>query len=137
MIEAVARLAVMALAQTGITRAIAPSATRLTAAGLCGLAAAILATACLGCASAALWVWGIPRLGSAGAPLMVASVLLIACFAVLAWMRHILRTRPVPSVVNPAPAVLLTEAKRLFADQKGGVLMAALIAGLAAGQDEE
>ena len=134
--EAVIRSVIMAIARNGAAEVLVNSGSRV-AAILCAVAAAVLVTASVGCTSAALWIWAEPRLGPVGAPLAVAGALLVLCLAVLIVMRHVLHPCRAPSPPNPAPApaLLLAEATRLFKDHKASVLLAALVAGLAAGRD--
>jgi hypothetical protein len=127
--------ATMSVARSATANTIIASPQRVVTVALCAIAAAILATGSIACASAALWIWGVPSLGAAGAPLAVAAVLLAACLAVLALMRHTLRSHRTAPAAAATPAQLLAEARHLFKDHKGSVLMAALIAGLEAGRD--
>jgi hypothetical protein len=104
----------------------------------CAVAGAAFAAASIGCAVAALWVFVLPKVGPVGAPLIAAAALLSACLTLLAIMRSILRRRPTPlpaAVVPPAadPAVLIAEAMRLFDENKGAALLAAVLAGISAG----
>jgi hypothetical protein len=135
--EALIKSAIAALARVGAADAIVHAAGRFAKATLCAVIAAILVTASIACAVTALWIWEVPRLGPAAAPLVVAGVLLALCLAVLALMQHILRSRPVPSASDASAEMLLAEAVRLFKDHKGAILMAALVAGLVAGRDEK
>jgi len=126
------RLAV-ALAE-GSAVSLARQATARTA---CVLAAAAAAAGCaiaaVACVLAALWIYALPHVGAIGAPLIVAGVLLAMCLGVLMLMRYRLKRRPTPPAATPA--LLLAEATRLFKENKGPVLMAALLAGLAAGRN--
>jgi len=132
--EAVIGSALMAVARRGLTDRIVTSAGRVVTATICGVVAAVLVTASVGCAATALWIWEVPRIGPAGAPLVVAGALLVACLAALALARHALRPRRTPSSSDAAAAALLAEATRVFKENKSTVLMAAFIAGMDAGR---
>jgi hypothetical protein len=136
-LEGIASSAITAFVRSGAAVTIASSADRMAKAGLCAVVAGVLATASIGCALAALWIWEIPRLGAAGAPLLVAAILLVGGLATLAAMRLVMRPRPAPPPAFAAPELLLAEAMRLFRDRKGAVLLAAIIAGLMAGRSEK
>ena len=88
------------------------------------LLAAVLLLAALGCALAALWIVTAPRLGPAGAALVVAVCLLVLGLAALA---VVLRRRPGPPTPVVIPLGELTRAN------KATMLTAALIAGLCVG----
>jgi hypothetical protein len=135
--EPLIKSAITAIARIGATDAIVHAASRFAKATLYAIIAAILVTASIACAATALWIWEVPRLGPAAAPLVVAGVLLALGLAVLALMQRILRSRPTPSASDASTEMLLAEAVRLFKDHKSAVLMAALVAGLVAGRDEK
>ncbi len=63
-------------------------------------------------------------------------VLLALCLALLALIRYRLRPRPTPPLGAGVP-LLVAEAARLVRDNKGPVLMAALVAGFVAGNGEK
>jgi hypothetical protein len=136
-VPAILSAAIIGLVRSGAAGSIASSADRMAKVGLCAIVAAVLLTASVGCALAALWIWDVPRLGPAGAPLPVAGILLAGCLAAIVLMRHTARLRQAPSSSNATPELLLAEAVRLLKDHKGAVLMAALIAGLMAGRSEK
>jgi len=70
--------------------------------------------------------------GAAGAPLVAAGGLLVFCVVLMAVAHGILRYHRAPSS-TAAPGLQLGEAIRLFSENKGTVLLAALVAGLVAG----
>ena len=112
------------------------ASTRQTAAGaLSGMIAALLASAAIGCAIAALWIFTAPMIGVPGAALVCAGGLMIASLSVLWLIPAIAKwLRPKP----PQPAaqdILLTEAARLLKDHKALALAGALAAGLLLGGD--
>jgi hypothetical protein len=134
--EAVIRAAILALLRRGGAGAVASAFGHLATASLCAVVAAILITASLGCAAAALWIWCVPHLGQAGAALVVAGFLLALALVALALMRHLLHPRRAPRRADAAPEMLVAEAIQLFKEHKISVLMAAFVAGLEAGRSE-
>jgi len=135
--ESLIRLAIMALTESNAADRIAASSRRWAGASLCALVALVLVVTSVGCTSAALWIWGIPRFGPVGAPLAVAGILLVLSIAAFALMRRTLRPRRMaPSPHNAASTALLADAMRLCKSNKSAALIAALVAGLAAGRSE-
>jgi hypothetical protein len=135
--DSLMRAAIMAFGGVNARGKIGKAARRLTAAAGCAALAGICATASAGCAVAALWVFVLPRVGPVGAPLIAAAALLLLCLALLATSRVMLRRRPAPIASatlsgSTAPALLIAEATRLFGDNKGAALLAALLAGATA-----
>ncbi|MDR3440538.1 hypothetical protein [Telmatospirillum sp.] len=131
--EGAIRSALLSLTQTGAAD-VAASARKTAITALLAIVAAVLATASAGCAVAALWIYAAPLIGPATAMLAVAFCLLILCLAVVFLASLVARTarRPRPAV---SPEVLLAEAARLLKDQKGTMLVAALVAGMLVGND--
>jgi hypothetical protein len=134
LMEAVA----MAFAEITASDRIRVAARRMTAAACCAVLAAAFATASVGCAVAALWIFVLPEVGLVGAPLIAAAALLFLCLSLLAIVRSVLRRQPAahPAAAVPSaavPALLIAEASRLFDTNKGAALLAALLAGAAAG----
>ena len=77
--DAVIRSVILAIVRNGAAGLADTSAGRRTTVTLCcGIAAAALAAAAVGCAVTALWIWCLPLLGPVGAPLAVAGVLVVA-----------------------------------------------------------
>jgi hypothetical protein len=132
--EAVIGSALMAIARRGLAETIGMAPGQLAMAAVCGIVAAILMMASVGCVATALWIWEVPRLGPVGAPLVVAAAFLVVCLAALALARHALRPRRTESSFDATAALLLAEATRLLKEHKGAVLTAAFIAGLDAGR---
>jgi hypothetical protein len=130
--EPVIRAAILAIIRGGATDSIDTTSSRFAATTLCAVAAAVLAMAAMGCAAAALWMWGVPHLGAIGASLVVSATLAAACLTVLAAMKHLRTHSETAQPSGGTPALLLAEAGRLFKDHKGAILTAALLAGLAA-----
>lgn len=96
------------------------------------VAGACCGVAAIACALVALWLYVLPQVGPTGAPLVVAGVLLGMCLALFALVQYRFRPRP-PPAAGVAPSVLIAEATRLLNENKGTVLLAALLAGLVAG----
>jgi hypothetical protein len=97
---------------------------------ICVLIAVLLALTAAGCATAALWIYLLPLLGPAGAPLAAAGALLIIALALLLVARRVLRAQPTGA---PPSADAAAELARLTKDHKVEMLVAALTAGLVAG----
>jgi len=132
-IDGLLRLATMAAAVSGKARSIGRTTGRMTAAALCASLAAVSVIAAGGCAAAALWLFAIPHVGAAGAPLVAAGGLLVFCVVLMTVARGVLRYRRRAPSSTAAPELPLGEVLRLFSENKGAVLLAALVAGLAAG----
>ncbi len=134
-IDGVLRLATMAAAASGKAGSIGRTTGRMTAAALCASLAAVSVIAAGGCAAAALWLFAIPYVGAAGAPLVSAAGLLVFCVALMTVARGVLRYRRRAPSSTAAPGLPLGEVLRLFSENKGTVLLAALVAGLVAGNN--
>ena len=102
-------------------------------AAVCSILAIWLGLAGFACAAAAVWIFAQPSVGSLGAALITAAVLLIACLALAVTAWAALRSKP-KAVVAQAPPLspdqLLAQGLRLFKEHKGAVLLAALLAGM-------
>lgn len=99
-----------------------------TIAALCGVGTAV-------CLLAALWVYEMPILGEAAAPLVVAAVL--AAATLIAGLVLHARTTPPPEPPPGLGGVLLSGGlQTLMRSNKFLVLMGALIIGLAAGESQ-
>ena len=121
------------LARASAMRQARPCARRLACVAASVVAAAVLASFALGCALAALWIYARPSLGAAGAPLLVAGVLLVLALAALLPVWRLRRRRRAPPSAGDLAAELLAEAARLTKAHEGPMLLAALIAGFTAG----
>jgi hypothetical protein len=136
--DALMKGAAIAFAETVSAGRIGLTARRMTAAAWCGAIATAFATASVGCAVTALWVFVLPEVGPVGAPLIAAAALLLLCLPLLAVARSVLRSRS-PPLAAPAlpdavmPVLLIAEASRLLEENKGAALLAALLAGASAG----
>lgn len=136
--DALMRGAAIAFAETVSAGGVGIAARRMTAAAWCAAVATALATASIGCAITALWLFVLPEVGPVGAPLIAAAALLSLCLPLLAIARSVLRRRPplpaAPALPDAAvPALLIAEASRLMGENKGAALLAALLAGATAG----
>jgi hypothetical protein len=135
----VAGLAAAALADHGRPPAdVSTRVARAATVAICTGLAMVFGLAALGCAAVALWIVAAPAVGSAGAALAVAALLLLACL-VAAWIACAV-ARPTAKAAVPAadavpPSVeeLLAQGLQLFKDHKGAVLLAALVGGLVSG----
>jgi hypothetical protein len=134
--DALIRSAIMAATGRGATTSVGDCARRLVVAILGAVAVGVLVAASVGCAAAALWIFTTPRLGPVGAPLVVACTLLALGIAVLTLTSRSVRRGRIPPPPGATPDVVLADAMRLFKNDKGAALMAALVAGLAAGSDK-
>ena len=130
------RGAATALAETVSAGGVGFAARRITVAAWCVALATAFATASVGCAVTALWVFVLPEVGPVGAPLVAAAALLLLCLPLLAIARSVLRRPPSPpatAVPQAAlPALLIAEASRFMAENKVAALLAALLAGATA-----
>lgn len=121
----------LAMAQGLPVPAAPPVVTRLASVALATLAAGVSEVAAVACGLASLWIYALPYAGPGGAPLIVAGVLAAVTLTACAVGRHALRTAPPPVV--PVPAFPIAEALALINEHKGSALLAAVIAGMAAG----
>jgi fatty acid desaturase len=91
--------------------------------------AGLAASAAVACALAALWIYGEPYLGPAGAALMIAFVLAIICLVAVIFHRRSERSlAPPPEAISPAD--LLIPALAAFKENKVTFIAAAVIAGI-------
>lgn len=129
-----ARLAATALSAYGRPPANAKAMSVGTiVAVLCSVLAIWLGLAGFACAAAAVWIFAQPSVGSLGAALVTAAVLLVACLtlAVTAWAVLCSKPRAVAAQAPPiSPDQLLAQGLQLFKEHKGAVLIAALLAGM-------
>lgn len=122
----------VALGQVGLARGSA-AAGRVSIAALCGVLAGFAAMAAVGFSLSALWIVVLPRVGAAGAALVLAAILAILCLVLLALAYVIVRRgRQKPRTEADAEASLLAVAQ-LFKAHKGAMVLTALIAGMSVG----
>lgn len=114
-----------------------PASTCVACAAVGTVAGTLCAIAAVACGLAALWIYVQPHMGAVGAPLVVGGVLVALCLAMLMLVRYGLTPRQASKPATGAPALLLADVTRLVKDNKGPVLMAALLAGLLAGRGEK
>jgi len=129
------RLALV-LAEQGAVRHGRQAAARVGCVVAVALTAGGCALAAVACGLAALWIYAVPHVGAAVAPLIVAGVLLGLGLVVLAVMRYAVKPHQAQAPAGVAPTVLLAETTRLLKEHKGAVLIAAVLAGLVAGMSE-
>jgi hypothetical protein len=98
------------------------------------LLAGLLGLAALGCAAAALWLEFLPIAGPVVAPLVVAGALLLLALAAFVTLRRL--TARAAAEAEATRSKLVAQALDLVKDHKGAALLAALLAGLAAGKGE-
>ena len=97
------------------------------AAGLCGVAAVV-------CGLTSIWLYAIPLVGPACAPLIVGGVLLAIAAGIFGATRLGRQRRPIGSPPEASAQVLVDEATRLTRAHKAPMLLAALVAGLEVGR---
>jgi hypothetical protein len=134
---ALIRLALEAAVRMGAANSIGDCARRLVVLSFGAIAVGVLMIASVGCAAASLWIFCMPRLGPVGAPLVVAGILLamsLALLLMLPWLS--MRRSGIRPPSSTAPASVLADAMCLLKDDKTAALIAALVAGLAAGSSK-
>ncbi len=92
---------------------------------------ALAGLASLACAVTALWIALLPSCGAAGAPAVIAVLLLAACMCLLGLLWHGQRAREVP----PVPAVGVSSP--MTGEQTVPWLISAVLAGLAMGSSRK
>ena len=108
----------------------------LPIAAICTFLAVIFGLAALVGGGVALWMVALPYLGSLGAALAIAALLLLSSLAMVWITRAQLRSRrtvSAPVAVPPSAEQVLAQGLRLFTEHKGAVLVAPLLAGWATG----
>lgn len=123
---------IIARARDGMARGRAATG-RYSIAAISGALGVIAAMAAVGLGLLALWFLLMPRMGPAGAALILAGVLAVLCLILLALAWSILRQERRKPAAARNPNVSLLEVTQLFNEQKGGLMLAALIAGFGAG----
>jgi hypothetical protein len=120
------------LARAGLARGGAVAG-RISIAALCGVLGGIAAIAAVGFSLSALWIVALPRVGPAGAALVLAGVLAVLCLVLLSLACAIARRGRQKPRFEPNAEASLLAAAQLFNEHKGAMLLAALVAGLGAG----
>ena len=121
-----------ALLASGGVNHLQAAITRLIVVALCGMLAAVMMLGALGCLAAALWIYTLPCLGPVGAPLVVAGAFLILTLILVAIACRIRRPGRRKAAAAPAAASMAPELARILRENKGTVLLAAALAGMAA-----
>jgi hypothetical protein len=106
---------------------------RYSIAAISGVLGVIAAMAAVGLGLLALWFFLLPRVGPAGAALILAAVLAVLCLILLGVAWSVLRQKRRKPEAAQTPDVSLLAVAQLFNEQKGSLLLAALIAGFDAG----
>lgn len=126
----------LTLAATMIEASGAParrrSAARAMLVMIATTAAAVCAIGTVICLLTALWLYEMPLLGEAGAPLVVAAAL--AAMTLVAWLILYAKTTPPPAPSGIASLLLGDGLQTLMRSNKFLLLLGALIIGLAAGE---
>lgn len=97
--------------------------------------AGLLVMAAIGCVAAAIWIYSVPYQGAAGAALIAAAFLLCAGLAVVGIASLAVRREAPPIVINSTQQVPLI-INQLVKEQKGTLLVAALVAGMMAAENQ-
>lgn len=128
---------VLSLVESGFFRPFRQTAVSYTTIGLFALVGSGFAIAALTCALDAVWIYAEPKVGPAGAPLIVAGLLFALCLLAIVLAR---RAAIKPQQAPPTPAahtLILEELTKLLSAHKGSVLASAVLAGLVAGSAED
>lgn len=133
--DEILKLGLMFLAESrGIQRR-GSTAGRVTTGALCTGMAIVAVTAGVACGVAALWIYLIPVVGAGGAALSATGVFLITGGALMMVARNF--SRPSPDEIMDEDEPIADELIGILRDgverNKGASLLAALVAGLAAG----
>ena len=123
-----------ALAVSGAAKIAAPIRHSAIKAGA-AIIAGHLALAGVGCITAAIWIFTVPYFGAAGAALTAAACLFLVGLLVIGIAAWTLRanSKPVAAVPKLQMPLILNQ---LFVEQKGALLVAALVAGMMAAQSQ-
>jgi hypothetical protein len=121
-----------AIARLGVSSAVA-AARRFSIMTLYGAFAAVAAVGMTGCLVAALWIFVLPSFGPAGAALAAAGALGLLSLVLIALALLVARGHRGASRSLRRSDSAVIEAMGLLKEHKGAVLLAAVVAGLAAG----
>ncbi len=129
------KLGLMFLTETRAMQRGGSTAGRVTSGALCTGMAIVAVTAGIACGVTALWIDLVPVIGAAGAALSAAGVFLITGGALMMIARNLFRPAPddVVEEVEPIAEELIGILRDGVERNKGASLLAALVAGLAAG----
>lgn len=106
---------------------------RITTGALLSTIAGLAMIAGLGCGAAALWLYLAPQIGSAGAAMSVAAVLLVSAGILLLVARSQFHGEQTESDLPPLGEELFEDLREGFEKNKMLALMAAVVAGLLVG----
>jgi uncharacterized protein (DUF697 family) len=122
----------IALARAGMAPGSAV-ARRISKVALFGMLGGFAAIAAVGFSLSALWIAVLPRVGPAGASLILAGVLAVLGFFLLAMACIIFRRDRQKTRSDADVESSLLAVAELFKEHKGAMVLAALVAGLSAG----
>lgn len=123
------KIAMSSLARAGSAQIAAPA--RSLAIQACAVViTSIFMLASAGCATTALWIFTVPKLGEVGAALVSAGSLLLIGVLVILISQWIVRKERRKAVIPQLPLMPFAEANKLYAKNKGAALMVALVAGM-------
>ncbi len=99
------------------------------------ISAALFFLAAIGCVTAAIWIYAIPYWGEAGAALLAGGFLFLVGMTVLGVGSIVLKQPVRPNGIRQTEQIppILNQA---FKDQKGAMLLAALVAGMVASESQ-
>jgi len=97
------KLVLAVITHVATARRLGTVAPRLIAATVLAVMALMIALGAIGCAVAALWIFLLPQLGPAGAPLVAAGALLVLCGILLGGAYAVLRRQPKPAESRQLP----------------------------------
>jgi hypothetical protein len=129
------RLVMMFVAESRAAQRAGIDASRMTTGVLCTGCAMISVIAGIACGVAALWIYLVPIIGSAGAALTAAGIFLVLSGTLMFVARNMFRPAPEALADKAEPVVdeIVDLLRDGFERHKGASLLAALVAGLAAG----
>ena len=131
--NALIKIAMIALADDGLAQS-NTAVGRVSTAAIYAVGTGVAAVALLGSLMATLWLYVQPHVGSAGGALIVAAAIAALWLGLFAFTRRSEAERQAPPFAGREGVVaLIAETRKLFAENTGTVLLAALIAGVVAG----
>lgn len=127
--EPLVRLALSSLIKSG-TANLAVPVRRAGIKASAAIVVAIFVSAAIGCVTAAIWMLVIPLWGSVGAALVAAAWLFLIGVVVFVSAVFVLQNPGAIPMTRPASQLPIAEANQLLKDNKGGVILLALLAGM-------
>jgi HAMP domain-containing protein len=131
--EGLVKLAVSLIAQRALGSERGYRPPHILAAMACGLAAAFVMAAALGCLVAALWREALPAAGPVGAPAICAGALILLCGLLALAAALLMRRRSPPSISPLVDLFQNVDAGYFIRNHKVDMLMGAALLGLLAG----